>query len=119
MKFLAFAHKLAESSLHPVHKMAAVAYRGGSVLSQAVNGAHTGRHAEIRCLAHDIDFCKASLLIVRNNGDKTSKPCRTCYLLAKQVGIRRLFFYEAGIITMSDTRYSNELYYRDYEIQKR
>lgn len=98
MNLLKACFKLAFTSPHPTFKMAALAYRGGSVISTATNGTKYGQHAELRTLNQ---YCLgANLIVVRLNGDHTSKPCRNCFEAILEHQINKLIFIENGQTVM-------------------
>lgn len=79
--------------------MAAVIVSGGNVLACAVNGARTGRHAELRAISRDRDFSGATIYVARHSGG-ISRPCRMCFEVIKAAGITKMVFIdEAGHLT--------------------
>jgi tRNA(Arg) A34 adenosine deaminase TadA len=87
------AKRLSAQSRHTKQQMGAIIFKGGRVLSHAVNSKRVGRHAEIRALTRDVDFQGASIVIARSSGG-CSKPCRVCYLLIQSLGLREMLFID-------------------------
>jgi pyrimidine deaminase RibD-like protein len=96
---LRIAHKVAKTSRHRQHKMAAVVVQGGKVLASAANMG-TGRgHAEARALRPHRDFEGADIYIVRLNGRGTSKPCPECARMIQEAKIARVIYTDKdGVI---------------------
>jgi len=100
--------------------MAAIVYRGGRVLSQATNGARTGRHAELRAIARDRDLSGASIVVARPGGERYSRPCRVCFLTIRDAGIKRMgFLDEVGKLVIKRVNREDEFDYRDYALERR
>lgn len=108
------AYKLSKHSQHHKYKMAAVVLSGGRVLSWANNSHRVSRHAELMAIARDIDFTGAVVIVVRENGG-CSRPCRACFHVIKQAGIRKMIFVdEQGNMVSRLVSDENPADYRDY-----
>jgi tRNA(Arg) A34 adenosine deaminase TadA len=106
--------KAAKKSKHPKHKMGAVVFSGSRVLSLAANGGRLGEHAEIRALKRASNTVGAHLAVVRVGGG-SSQPCRLCYRMIKEAGIRRITFVDThGKLVEQKTEELNEVLLRDY-----
>lgn len=74
--------------------MAAVVWRGGSLLSVAANGSRYGQHAETRALRPHQDFTGATMLVVRDPLKGCSRPCAHCWERIRASGIRYVMYVE-------------------------
>lgn len=115
LKWFSRALKKSKNSKHPKQKMAALVVKSGRVLAMAVNGKRTGRHAEVRAVAQDRDFEGATIYVARL-GKGISKPCRSCFLLIKQAGIKKMVFVdEDNRLTEKIAAGEDSDNYKDYD----
>lgn len=92
-KFYRIALKLSAKSAHNKHKMAAVLVKGGAVLTKATNKNTWGAHAEKRALHKATpESCLGTALYIARNSGRISKPCATCLVLIKHLGIRKIIY---------------------------
>jgi len=99
--------------------MGAVIVKGGSVLASAANDTKGGKHAEIRALHPDISFNGATMYITRPSGERTSRPCRACFLTIKLAGIKKIIFTdEEGSLVEKKVDKEMMLAYRDYKLER-
>ena len=89
-RFLKIAFKMAQAS-DGNHKLAAIAVRGGSIISSSVNLGRYGRCAERRALRPHLDLEGCTLYVVRANG-YISKPCGKCIRAIAEAGIKWVVF---------------------------
>ena len=86
---------------HDEFPMAAVAVRGGSVLSFSGNLSRDsiyglplrGRHAEERTLKPHLDFTGATIYIARQGG-RMSRPCRSCWETIERAGVSKVVYMD-------------------------
>lgn len=88
------AHKLAKTSGHHRHRMAALLLRGGAVVSAEANGAAGRGHAEARALRPHLDARGTHLVVVRLNGNGSSRPCAECTTKIQSSGVARVSFVD-------------------------
>lgn len=91
--FIDLAYKVAKRSTHPKHRMSAVLYRGGAILSVATNTGEWGQCCERRAIKPYMDLRGATLLVVRSN-KKLSYPCPECRKVIKEVGIKKIIYID-------------------------
>lgn len=107
-RYIELAHKVAMLSECSVQHGALI-YRGGNILSVACNRRVTHPvsmkwsddpkkittvHAEQRALTLcQSDVSGATLVSVRLNGDRRSKPCRMCAALMYDAGIHSVIYF--------------------------
>jgi deoxycytidylate deaminase len=96
--WIRLALKQSLTSPHDRYHVAAVAIRGGNVLSMATNGSpsshglyKTSLHAEARCLRRGANYSGAVLIIVRE-GSRMSRPCNACMIKIKSANIKKIVY---------------------------
>lgn len=88
-KYYEIALRLANESLHPKHKMAALVVKGGAIVSTATNSPSWHRHAERRCLKFGVS---GDLIVIARKGGSMSKPCSECLAAIQNAGIKRVVY---------------------------
>ncbi len=91
--YIELAYKAAANSTHRVHHMAAVVFRGGSVLAVAHNTHKRYTCCERRALRPHLDMQGATIVIVRSNRGM-SKPCLSCQQIIRQAGIKKVVYFD-------------------------
>lgn len=90
--YIELAYKISSRSTHLQHRMAAVVYRGGSVLSTAHNLGKWHACCERRALRPHQDMRGATIIVVRSNGGM-SKPCKFCQRAIEAAGIKKIVYF--------------------------
>jgi deoxycytidylate deaminase len=110
MRFFDLAKKMARKSDHPQHKIGGAVTRGSKVVSLGFNKCKThprsnhifrATHCELDCILglKEEELNGASIYLYRENKSGTiamSRPCRWCYELLRNVGIKKIYYTDYG-----------------------
>lgn len=107
------ACKQASKSIHR-HKLGAVIFRKGKIISKGYNKTNRGIsdfggfwkgscHAEIAALIHSrCDLRGASIMVMRLNL-RCSRPCAPCMAALKEAGLRTVFYHDVNSTLKAET----------------